>query len=281
MTRSDELHVLSGADRLAERGVLTPADLGILQRRIERSLARRTWLTGFASGVASTVLVAMVALGYIGASTPSRPADGPAHQQPEAGVGSAIALQTPPAIVTTLTTLVPCTLPPSPELRVEHRLEQRVEQRLTSQAPQPTPAGDDRDRAPVDASRLRSQLRIFADGERSLGTGAPDRALARARHLRAQWPGGPLEMDAIILEIRALRALAQDHDARRVLEAAAQHPLAVEKAAVLADLRAALLAPPSTDDLTDNDDHTGAGVLAEDEAEHDDGPPASEPGTPR
>ena len=123
-----------------------------------------------------------------------------------------------------------------------------------------------------EGARLRSHLRIFADGERALGGGEPERARARARHLRETWPGGPLDIDAAILEIRALRALGQDDAARHALAQTEQLAQAQEKTAVLADLRAELWPPhrsgePVVSQGSATDDKDG---LEEDEDDRED-----------
>lgn len=271
MTMPDELPVLSSADRHAERSLLAPADLGGLQRRLERSLAHRTWLTGFTAGVASTVVLALLGIGAVVVRHDAAPAAARTGATVPTVAPIIAATMTPPCAVPPPVVAMTAAVPERVEQRVEQRVKEqpllpverphRVEQGTAQRTGQPgaqhpavEPLVADDDRAPVDGSRLRTQLRIFADGERALGGGDPARARARARHLREAWPAGPLEMDALILEIRALRAMGLVDDARRVLDDATAHPLAAEKATVLAEL-GALLAPspvvaPSGDETT-------------------------------
>jgi hypothetical protein len=243
MTIEDEPPVLSGVDRVTERRLLATTDLAGLQRRIEHTIVRRTWWTGFTAGVAAVAVLAVISLPGIGAVRGGPPTNAPV---------SAPAAATTTA---TVTTLQPCPLPDAaPPTTTATTTTTTTTATTASTRTQVTPAVVEiaaEARPPVDGSRLRTQLRIFADGERALASGDPARAQIRARHLREAWPGGPLDMDAAVLEVRALRALGDNDGARRALAEAEHHPQAAEKTAVLAELRASLtpsVARPIIDD---------------------------------
>lgn len=238
--------VLSLDDVHAESSLLRPHDLTNLHRRLEGAIRRRQIATALLAGAAA--LAAAGGLAHLATrdnngATSSPPApvieqpliawnitstSGPCTaSEPAASTAPAQAPSTPAPIVIVREVLVKEAPSPSASLTNTVTLE-----------------GEDGERIVVEGSRLRAQLRIFDEGERALVGGDPERALARARHLRTRYPNGPLDIDAAILGVRALRALARDEEAREALTEAERHPLALEKGTVLAELRALLTPAP-------------------------------------
>lgn len=255
----DSVPVLSGDDRLAERGLLMKADLAVLQRRLQRAITRRSWWMGFGSGIGSGL--ALAALAGLAAL----------HGYTHRSAHESLRVESPgPTMTPTMTRLERCALQPAsvnrqPATNAPAAVTSLIVKATESTRPAPTELTP---RMSFEGSRLRTQLRIFADGEKALAVGDPERARARAVHVRETWPGGPLEIDAAILQIRALRALGQDDAARRVLAAAEQLGQAQEKAAVLAELRTELSPPPfSSQPAVDEDDAVDVDDTDEDTAD--------------
>jgi hypothetical protein len=146
--------------------------------------------------------------------------------------------------------------------------------------PLPDARALDEDVAGVEGSPLRTQLRIFADAERALADGDSARALARATHLQAQFGRGPLQIDAMLLEIRALRALGRIDEARAALTRAEAHAQAAEKSEVLEELRTLLLVHTSgalnRDSSVYSRPYRDAGAIDTEEPGDDAGAPSDE-----
>jgi hypothetical protein len=249
----DATPVLSPDDKRAEATRLGVYDVAHLRERIQRSLQRRAFVGGFATGIVTAFGVAVLTWAVSGSRTA-----GPGVVLPEPKAACA-------AVSTTTTRpMAPPLVPPAPAPfavpapRVVIR-EVRVE--VPGACPLPAARAVDDDDTGVEGSPLRTQLRIFADAERALVDGDPARALARATHLQAQFGSGPLQIDAMLLEIRALRALGRVDEAHEALTRAEAHAQATEKAEVLHELRALLGVHDAGDSSHDADTLRDAGQL--------------------
>lgn len=222
--------VLSLDDVRAESALLRPHDLTSLHTRLEGAIRRRQLATALLAGAAA--LMAAGGLAHLASRdwTPAPPPP-PVIEQPLMAAAPVLHLETTP--------LAPCTVveaPPAPRPII-------VVQRVVETEAKPASdrvvveQGEDSERIVVEGSRLRSQLRIYDEGTRALVGGDPERALARSTHLREKYPNGPLDIDAAILGVRALRALDRLDEARSALDDAEKHPMAPEKRTVLAELR--------------------------------------------
>jgi hypothetical protein len=225
--------VLSLDDVRAENTLLRPHDLTSLHTRLEGAIRRRQLATALLAGA-----VALAAAGGIAhlASRDWTPAPPPPPVIEQPLMASATSEDvTPPVFHLDMTPDAPCTIVEAPKPRPII-----VVQRPAVETEVVRSEGEDSERIVVEGSRLRSQLRIYDEGQRALHGGDPERALARATHLREKYPNGPLDIDAAILRVRALRALDRLDEARSALGEAESHALAPEKKTVLAELRALL-----------------------------------------
>ncbi|MDP2343939.1 MAG: hypothetical protein Q8O67_23480 [Deltaproteobacteria bacterium] len=242
--------VLSLVDVNAESALLRSHDLLALHARLEGTIRRRQAALAFLAGAAAVALAGGIAWVAIQAptTTTSTPLVAPAAPAP---VAAALPRLDP------VVASAPCpAFEPQPPPIVVARPVRRPPIVVEPVVVPPVVASDDGERVGVEGSRLRAQLRIFDDGERALVGGDPERALARALHLREKYPNGPLDIDAALLGVRALRALQRDDEARTALAAVEQHALATEKTAAIAELRALLTIKQAADD----DDAVASGV---------------------
>lgn len=261
--------VLSLDDLRAESALLRPHDLTSLHTRLEGSIRRRQLATALLAGAAA--LAAAGGLAHLASRdwTPAPPP--PVIEQPLIAAAPVLHLDvSPPAAPCTIVEAAPA---PRPIIVVQQRVvETKTANNVATEhvVREQGEAGEDSERIVVEGSRLRSQLRIYDEGQRALVGGDPERALARASHLREKYPNGPLDIDAAILAVRALRALDRLDEARTALDEAEHHPLAPEKRTVLAELRMLLTKteppePPrrvfeSVDDDDDAREHENARV---------------------
>lgn len=221
--------VLSCADIGAESSLLRAHDLTALHRRLEGAIRRRQTAGALLAGAAALVAASGLAILATRDATPRHFPDSPPPRRIVAPI--VVALPATPAPPCTASEAPRPSKPPSAARRVPAQGD-----------------GADDGRIVLEGSRLREQLRIFDDAERALAGGDPERALTAARLLRERYPNGPLELDAAVVGVRALRALARDDEARTALTEAEGHPLAAEKRIVLTELRAQLtLEPPASE----------------------------------
>ncbi len=234
--------VLSLEDVSAESSLLRSHDLRSLHTRLEGALRRRgqrqvaaAWIVGAAT-IAAAALVAHHGEGH--------------RLPPPPSVTRATAAATQVIPIPPAPPAAPCSpgAAAAPALVVEPRPHVPVRRAPAGETATPTVAArEDDGRVLIEGSRLRAQLRLYDEGQRALDGGDPGLALARVAHLRERYPNGPLDVDAAILGVRALRALERFDEARSALADVEQHPFASEKSAVLAELRLLLarLEPPS------------------------------------
>lgn len=226
--------VLSLDDVRAESALLRPHDLTSLHSRLEGAIRRRQLATALLAGAAA--IMAAGGLAHLASRdwTPAPPPPPVIEQPLMAATSTAPVLHldvTPPAAPCTVVQAAPA---PRPIIVVQRAVETQAKptsERVVVEQ------GEDSERIVVEGSRLRSQLRIYDEGQRALVGGDPERALARSTHLREKYPNGPLDIDAAILSVRALRALDRLDEARSALDEAEKHPMAPEKRTVLAELR--------------------------------------------
>lgn len=230
--------ILSPDDIAAESALLERRDLTALHSRLERAIRRRQIMLALLP-LALALAVGGGALAHFATRAP------PAAPVPP----------TPPFLVHAPAAPVPCVpgplplAPPAPAAPPEPARPQRVVSEAPARAPTEAPANvvdaPAEERRPIEASRLRIQLRLFDDAEQALVGGEPEHALERARHLREHYPRGPLDIDAAVIVVRALRALERPAEARAALLDVERHPQAAEKRALLDELREPPPPPPS------------------------------------
>lgn len=230
-----------GVDLRAEAELLVPHDLTALHERLEGAIRRRQLLGALLAAAGALGLAAgalALASSLSGQSDPPPPATAP---------GAPVTVAAPViAAVPLFEVHAPAATPAIAPVPCHATL---VRAKVSAAPPPPDPPGSaprdaDEDPAPpLEGSRLRAQLRIFDDGQRALVSGDPERALSRANHLRERYVNGPLDLEAAILVVRALRASGRTDDARAALGDVEAHPLAHEKRTVVDELRALLPAP--------------------------------------